>query len=448
MLNRQISQNHSNESKFNGIILIQKTKPKTMITPEKSQPAKLSRDADYEAILKQWISLKQQTYEIEEQLIIKTLSKFPTCGAYIVNKDELIALMVFQLKEDDQVLFSASEVVKGKRNKSPDLAELSKKRTKILQTLRRLWISLGKATYGDDMFNEAYDKLVARQSKKTTSELNDVKTKVADESTEVFVANDSTSDAVSVADDSTAVSVANRSTVMSDADDSTIFEGVIVQNLHQINLDEENGDEESENEDEESENEEFREEGKIEHKQEGGRLNVIRARKHNQNDVVHTPNSLVKHHLFFIRDFYVRGDKILDPFKGKGAYFNIYDKYFPQTSSTYYWCEITEGVDFFKFSTPVDIIVSNPPFSQLDKVLEHSITLNPRVISYVMGVINLTNTRVEMMRGNGYGLHSMYVFKVKDWFSSTVIAIFLRNYVEKSEVIFLNRTYSHSDEDV
>lgn len=68
-------------------------------------------------------------------------------------------------------------------------------------------------------------------------------------------------------------------------------------------------------------------------------------------------------------------DAILDPFKGEGAF---YDQ-FPETLHKY-WCEIDEGRDFFDFDTPVDWIVSNPPYSRFTEVMKHSYKLADNIV--------------------------------------------------------------------
>ena len=44
------------------------------------------------------------------------------------------------------------------------------------------------------------------------------------------------------------------------------------------------------------------------------------------------------------------------------------------------YSEITEEKDFFDWNTPVDLILTNPPFSIAKEFIEHSITLAPTVI--------------------------------------------------------------------
>ena len=105
------------------------------------------------------------------------------------------------------------------------------------------------------------------------------------------------------------------------------------------------------------------------------------------NDVFITPLELAKKHIETID--YQESEVWYDPFKNSGNYYNN----FPNDRKE--WSEILEGRDFFTFDKDVDIICSNPPYSMIDKVLEKSIELKPRVISYLIGVNNLTTKRIE-----------------------------------------------------
>ena len=142
--------------------------------------------------------------------------------------------------------------------------------------------------------------------------------------------------------------------------------------------------------------------------------NNIKARE-KPNDVFLTPPSLVKISIDMVGD--VKG-KWYDPFKGTGNFYNA----FPSKDKVY--TEISEGLDFFEFNEPVDVICSNPPFSCFDKVLEHSVKLQPKVISYVMGVINLTPKRIRFMNSNGYYITKMHITSVKKWFLRTLVVQF------------------------
>ena len=136
------------------------------------------------------------------------------------------------------------------------------------------------------------------------------------------------------------------------------------------------------------------------------------------NDVFYTPASAVEKHLSLINS--LTSDKWLDPFKGKGAYYDVFP---PATKD---WCEITEGRDFFEYTEPCDIICSNPPYSLIDRVLEHSIELKPRIISYLIGQGNLTSKRIEYMNNNGYALTKCHLTKIFKWYGMSYIVVFER----------------------
>lgn len=147
-------------------------------------------------------------------------------------------------------------------------------------------------------------------------------------------------------------------------------------------------------------------------------------------DVFYTPPTAVASHLQLIEG--LSGERWLDPFKGKGAYFDA----FPTQNKD--WCEITEGRDFFEWKGSVDLIVSNPPYSLMDKVLEASIALKPRIISYLIGQGNLTARRIELLNNAGYGLSKLKMIKVYEWYGLSYIVVFERgatNCIEYDRVV-------------
>lgn len=139
-------------------------------------------------------------------------------------------------------------------------------------------------------------------------------------------------------------------------------------------------------------------------------------RRDKTNDVFITPLELAKKHIESIE--HEDSDIWLDPFKNSGNYYNQ----FPNDNKV--WCEILEGEDFFDFEMEVDIICSNPPYSCIDKVLQKSVELNPRIISYLIGMGNLTTRRIEMMNKLGYGLKKITMLKVVSWFGMSFIITF------------------------
>jgi hypothetical protein len=137
------------------------------------------------------------------------------------------------------------------------------------------------------------------------------------------------------------------------------------------------------------------------------------------NDVFITPVALAKTHIDMIKS--IPTDVWLDPFKNSGNYYNQ----FPTENKEY--TELLEGKDFFDYTTKVDVICSNPPYSMIDNVLEHSVKLEPRVISYLIGVNNLTSKRIEYLEKNGYNITKLHMCKVYKWYGMTLIVVFEKN---------------------
>ncbi len=133
------------------------------------------------------------------------------------------------------------------------------------------------------------------------------------------------------------------------------------------------------------------------------------------NDVFITPLKLAKYNIDMIE--YKEEDVWYDPFKNNGSYYNQ----FPNENKK--WSEILEEKDFFTFDEKVDIICSNPPYSMINKVLEKSVELKPRIISYLIGVNNLTAKRMEYMENNGYYITKIHMCKVFKWYGMSMIVV-------------------------
>ncbi len=89
----------------------------------------------------------------------------------------------------------------------------------------------------------------------------------------------------------------------------------------------------------------------------------------NPNDVVFTPDWLAKE----IIEHFAPSGLCLDPCKGDGAFY----RYLPEGS---YWCEITEGKDFYQWTKPVNWIITNPPFSDYYRFMEHGFEVSENVV--------------------------------------------------------------------
>jgi len=159
------------------------------------------------------------------------------------------------------------------------------------------------------------------------------------------------------------------------------------------------------------------------------------------NDRVYTPESLAVYHLKLIYYYHRPGDIVFDAFKGKGIYFNNFTDIFG--AGHYVWCEIDEGKDFFDFKDRVDIIVTNPPFSKFDEIFAHAVTLHPRIISFIMGVINLSPKRVSFLESYDYGLREVHFFRVQGWIFINAIVVFEKGYIGPAVSVFLPQVFKH-----
>lgn len=112
-------------------------------------------------------------------------------------------------------------------------------------------------------------------------------------------------------------------------------------------------------------------------------MSGIRGQKHNpyiegryahlnKNDVVFTPDWLAER---ICKSFPVSG-KVLEPCKGEGVFL----KYLPENTL---WCEIVDGKNFYDFQERVDWIVTNPPYSDFNRFLDHCFELSENVVLLV-----------------------------------------------------------------
>lgn len=92
----------------------------------------------------------------------------------------------------------------------------------------------------------------------------------------------------------------------------------------------------------------------------------------NPNDVVFTPDWLAKQ----ICEMFPITGKVLEPCKGEGVFL----QYLPPNSD---WCEITEGKNFYDYNEKVNWIVTNPPYSDFNRFLEHSFELADNIVLLV-----------------------------------------------------------------
>ena len=151
------------------------------------------------------------------------------------------------------------------------------------------------------------------------------------------------------------------------------------------------------------------------------KLSKIRGIKEREkaNDIVYTPLQVA---IKLIEMAEIKeSDKVLDPCKGEGAFFD----HLPNCEKDY--CEIVEDKDFFDYDKAVDVIICNPPFSLYTRWITKCIYLNPKKIAFVMGSLNLTTKRLKILEDGGYFLTKMHICNVKGWFANTLLVVFERN---------------------
>ena len=148
------------------------------------------------------------------------------------------------------------------------------------------------------------------------------------------------------------------------------------------------------------------------------------------NDDISTPVEISK---MIIDMFDIQGT-ILDPFKGNGSFYNQYPNNVVKD-----WCEIKDGKDFFNYHKKVDWIISNPPYSILDEVLEHSFEIADNIV-YLVPLSKIVSSmgRIREIKEYG-GVPFIYILSASKCgfpFGFPACAIyFKRNYKEDTKII-------------
>ena len=111
------------------------------------------------------------------------------------------------------------------------------------------------------------------------------------------------------------------------------------------------------------------------------------------NDNVRTPLSISKMAI----DMFNLYGKILDPFRGDGSFYFQYPERLEKD-----WCEIDQDRDFFDYNEKVDWIISNPPYSILDEVLEHSFEIADNIV-YLVPLSKIVSSMKRVRAINKFG---------------------------------------------
>ena len=131
--------------------------------------------------------------------------------------------------------------------------------------------------------------------------------------------------------------------------------------------------------------------------------------KQNKNDIIFTPIELAKECINLVP--IAESDSLLDPFYGGGAF---YDNY-PEKNKKE-WCEIEMGIDFFDYKGNVDWVISNPPFSLVNQILDKCVLVCNKGFGLILLCTALTAPRINRMKQMGFVISKVEIFQVKTWF--------------------------------
>lgn len=126
--------------------------------------------------------------------------------------------------------------------------------------------------------------------------------------------------------------------------------------------------------------------------------NMAKLKERSKEDIVMTPEWLAK---VVIDSLPIEG-KVLDPCRGLGAFYN-------QLPGDKYYCELSEGLDFFEWNDKVDWIVTNPPWSIYRHFTKHAYTIADNIAFLVPISHDLSFTaRLRDMNEAGFGIRQIF----------------------------------------
>ena len=145
------------------------------------------------------------------------------------------------------------------------------------------------------------------------------------------------------------------------------------------------------------------------------------------NDVFYTPLELVKELIKLVP--LKQGDTICDNAYGKGAFFSN----FPDTTINQF-CD--KKMDFLKWDKKQNWLITNPPYSDLDKWLKHSCEVATKGFAYLLGIHNLTPRRIEMCEKQGFNITKIHMCKVFKWFGMSAFIVWEKTEKDKVELTY------------
>jgi len=94
-----------------------------------------------------------------------------------------------------------------------------------------------------------------------------------------------------------------------------------------------------------------------------------------------------------------------------------------------YWCELELGRDYFDWRTPVDWIVSNPPYDLLWRFHYHSMWLAKKGIGWLLSRnawLTITPRTLEVMARRGWLISRLHFVDVPRWGGRFYFVLFER----------------------
>ncbi len=123
-------------------------------------------------------------------------------------------------------------------------------------------------------------------------------------------------------------------------------------------------------------------------------------RNYVSNDKVMTPPPLAR----AIVDVLQPSGLLLEPCAGDGAFVEALRPF-----GDVEWCEIEKGRDFFSWTRHVDWIITNPPWSQFRRFLEHAMTVADNICFLAPMPHWWTTCRYRLMKQAGF-FHHQWLF--------------------------------------
>lgn len=117
----------------------------------------------------------------------------------------------------------------------------------------------------------------------------------------------------------------------------------------------------------------------------------------NPNDKVMTRPDIAKSIIERIDKKYTVSGTVLDPCRGEGAFFDNYPSDWQKD-----YCEIDNGKDFFQYTSKVDWIISNPPYSCFREWLNHSFTIADNIV-YLIPIAKIVASKTLLKNISDFG---------------------------------------------